>query len=86
MFEYLLGKPKEERTATEKAVMKGFVRGHKEGTTAKRATARRAAAEGKSAEKATARKAAAGWESAKKATAKKAGSRGGSRGTKKSKK
>ena len=30
--EYLLGKPWEERTATEKAIVEGFARKHKEGT------------------------------------------------------
>ena len=49
---YLLGKPQEERTTEEEAVVQGFMRGHKEGTAAKakvaaaeRATAQRAAAE-----------------------------------------
>ena len=51
MVRYLLGKPQEERTAEEQAVVQGFMRGHKEGTAAKakvaaeRATAQRAAAE-----------------------------------------
>ena len=44
-----MGKPEGERTTTEKAIIEGFIRGHKEGKAAKWATARRAAAEGKSA-------------------------------------